>query len=316
MTAPVTLTIETDDRAQARAIAAAWGDLIEPAPDSLSIFDDAAAKAMTAGRLPDAAAPQHWRIDATYQDPPDADEIAATLAAILDIQIPAIVTSEIPDLNWVAISQAALPPVEAGRFVVHGSHDRARSGGRLTAVEIDAGEAFGTAHHATTYGCLLALDKLSETAARNRPVKVLDLGCGSGVLAIALAKAWPGTARLNGPIFASDLDAQSCVVAHANAVHNGVAHRLRVIHADGAAAPELLAAGPFDIVIANILAGPLIMIAKDIARITRRGGTIVLSGILVPQARQVIAAYCAAGFAVNDHRRISGWSTLRLTRRA
>lgn len=316
MTAPVTLTITTEDRALARAIAAAWGDLVEPAPDALSVFDERAATEMIAGRLPDAAAAPYWRIDATYQDAPDATEIAATLKAILDIEIPAITCAEVPDLNWVAISQAALPPVEAGRFVVHGSHDRARAGGRLTAIEIEAGEAFGTAHHATTYGCLLAIDRLSRTVGRSRPAKVLDLGCGSGVLAIALAKAWPGAARLSGPIVASDIDAQSCVIARENARHNGVERRVRVVHADGAAAPELRAAGPFDIVIANILAGPLITIAKDVARITRPGGALILSGILVPQARQVIAAYRAAGFALTDHRRIAGWSTLRLVRRA
>ncbi len=318
--APVTLTIETADRALARAIAGAWENLVEPSPDALSVFDETAASAMTAGRLPDAAAAPLWRIDATYQDPPDAAAIAATLEAILETEIPPIATAEVPDLNWVAISQAALPPVEAGRFVVHGSHDRARVGGRLTAIEIEAGEAFGTAHHATTYGCLLAIDRLSHTAALKRPVKVLDLGCGSGVLAIALAKAWPesgpGTARLAGPIVASDIDAQSCIVARENAAHNGVARGVRVVHADGAAAPELRGAAPFDVVIANILAGPLVVIAKDIARIMRPGGTLILSGILVPQAHQVIAAYRAAGFALCDHRRIAGWSTLRLTRRA
>ena len=130
-------------------------------------------------------ASQGWRVEAYYEDPPDIVALAVELGLGDDASIS---SGLVPDENWVTLSQAALPPVIAGRFVVHGSHDRARVGRRAMAIEIDAGEAFGTAHHATTLGCLLALDGLAH---RRAPRRVLDLGCGSGVLAIAAARVLP-----------------------------------------------------------------------------------------------------------------------------
>lgn len=301
MSSATTLSLTLTDRTAARTIAGALQDLIDPAPDALTIFENPSL---------DGDTPRDWRIDAYFDTAPDADALRSELAAILDLDVPAFTQTQVPDENWVALSQKALPPVEAGRFVVHGSHDREKVGRRRHGIEIEAGEAFGTAHHATTYGCLKAIDRLTRRNQAQAGTKILDLGCGSGILAIALAKAWPDTR-----ILATDVDEQSCVVAAENAAHNGVARTISVRRACGVKASVIDAAAPFDIVIANILAGPLIQLAPQISAIVVPGGKLILSGILVPQAPQVIAAYRTAGFILSIHDRITGWSTLQLVRR-
>lgn len=292
--ARIKLVLIETDRDRARQIAGALQDLIEPAPAALTLFE-----AGSAG----------WRIEAYYDDPqPAAASLAGEVAALIGDPVPAFVTEVVPDLNWVALSQAALPPVAAGRFTVHGSHDRGRVPQGPNAILIDAGEAFGTAHHATTYGCLGAIDRL--TRRRRRAANVLDLGCGSGVLAIAVARALP-----QARILASDLDRQSVLVARANFAANRVSGSVRAVVADGLGHPALRQRAPFDLLIANILAGPLIALAADIRRAVVPGGCLILSGILIGQAPQVIAAYRTAGFTLADHRRLAGWSTLVMTRR-
>lgn len=286
------VVIDDTDRERARRIAGALQDLIEPAPAALTLFEH--------GQL--------WRIEAYYDDPqPDTQWLAATTAEMTGDAPPAVRVEEVPDLNWVALSQAALPPVAAGRFTIHGSHDKARVPQGPNAILIDAGEAFGTAHHATTYGCLAAIDRLTRRGIfRN----VLDLGCGSGVLAIAVARALP-----HARIIASDLDPQSVVVARANFAANGAGNRIAGVVAAGLGHPELRRRARYDLLIANILAGPLVMLAKDISRAVKPGGAVVLSGLLVPQAPEVIAAYRAADFVLVEHTRLAGWATLVLRRR-
>lgn len=286
------LVATTTDREAARALAGGLQDLVEPPPNALTLFE---------------AGEDGWRIEAYYDDMPDAAALHATLEEMLARPLPALVPEDIPDLNWVAISQAALPPVSAGRFTIHGSHDKNRVARGPNAILIDAGEAFGTAHHATTYGCLSAIDRLTRQHAFKN---VLDLGCGSGVLAIAVARALPA-AR----ILATDIDRQSIMVAAANVRLNATARHVEVAHADGVSAPVVRRRAPFDLVIANILAGPLITLAGDIAQITAPGGALVLSGLLTPQAPQVIASYHARGFALAGHSRLAGWSTLVLVKR-
>ena len=177
-----------------------------------------------------------------------------------------------------------------------------------TAILIDAGEAFGTAHHATTLGCLLAIDRLTRSRSF---VSVLDLGCGSGVLAIAAAKAMPA-AR----IIAADMDPQSVKVATGNVRLNGASGRIALRHG-GRRRPSRTPASArrSTCLIANILAGPLIRLAPALARSVRPGGTLVLSGILIPQAAEVLAAYRSHGFMLERHDRLTGWSTLTLKRR-
>jgi ribosomal protein L11 methyltransferase len=280
------------DRAHAYATGSALQDLIEPPPEALTVFENG---------------PEKWRIEAYFENDASERDLAGELALLVPGPLPPFSEEVIPDLNWVAISQAALPPVRAGRFTIHGSHDRDRVARGPNTILIDAGEAFGTAHHATTFGCLAAIDRLS----RSRSFRsVLDLGCGSGVLAIAVAKSIPA-AR----IIAADMDTQSVRVASENIRLNGVAGRISVVRASGTTNPDIRSRAPFDLLIANILAGPLVQLAPELARIVVTGGTLVLSGILIPQAPEVAATYAAQGFILHRHDRITGWSTLTFIRR-
>lgn len=282
--ASIKLSVRTGDLAAAQAFEAALGEH-EPPLDAVTMFEDG---------------PGAWIVEAYSQSREEAEAAAAALPV-------AAVIEELPDLNWVAISQAALPPVRAGRFVVHGSHDRDRIPYGPRAILIDAGEAFGTAHHATTLGCLIAIDRLTR---RDRFARVLDLGCGSGVLAIAAARVLP-----QAQVFASDSDPIAVDVARGNAEANG-ARRITFACALGLDHPALRRAAPFDLVIANILAGPLRALAGDVAAVLRPGGFVVLSGILNAEAPVVVAAYLAHGFTLIERRRIGDWTTLTLRRRA
>ena len=286
------LTLAVTEQDLARSIYGALQDLIEPAPDALTLFEEG---------------PDKWRVEGYYATTPDAAALAARLECILERPPPPLNVAPVPDLNWVAISQAALPSVTAGRFVVHGSHDSGRVPQGPNSILIDAGEAFGTAHHATTLGCLLAIDKLTRAKSFRH---VLDLGCGSGVLAIAAARALP-----KAQIFATDVDPQSVTVAVQNMRANGVGQRIAVTRAEGLDHHALRHAAPFDLVIANILAGPLCALASNVSKAVYPGGVLVLSGLLSPEAARVIAAYRAQGFALKEHRRIEGWSTLTLIKR-
>lgn len=205
--------------------------------------------------------------------------------------------------DWVKASLEDLVPVPAGRFVVHGSHDRDRVAPNKLAIEIEAALAFGTGHHGTTRGCLLLLDHVLKTA---RPSRVLDLGTGTGVLAIAAAKA------LQRAVLASDIDPPSVRVAAENAALNEAGNLVRTIRATGFAAPDFARRGPFDLVLANILANPLRQLAGPMARHLAPGARVILSGLLTHQAPAVIAAYRARGLVPLRHLRIEGWSSLLL----
>ncbi len=290
------VTADFADRQLAYRVGSTLQDILEPTPDALTVFEAGASR---------------WRVEAYFDDDATDDNPArdfkAELKAYITDPLPDFIIEDVPDLNWVALSQAALPPVAAGRFTIHGSHDRDRVPRGPHSILIDAGEAFGTAHHATTHGCLLAIDRLVRSQTFTT---VLDLGCGSGVLAIAVAKALPRAA-----IIATDLDRQSVKVATENVRLNGVANRIALTTASGVDHMWLRQSPPFELVIANILAGPLIRLAPAMARTVERGGTLLLSGILIPQAPQVIAAYRSAGFHLVALDRITGWSTLTLKRR-
>ncbi|OAF18086.1 50S ribosomal protein L11 methyltransferase [Bradyrhizobium neotropicale] len=205
--------------------------------------------------------------------------------------------------DWVKASLEDLIPVPAGRFVVHGSHDRDRVAQNKLAIEIEAALAFGTGHHGTTRGCLLLLDHVLKSA---RPRRVLDLGTGTGVLGIAAAKA------LHRGVLASDIDPPSVRVAAENGRLNEVGNLVRVIRATGFAAPDFTGCGPFDLVLANILANPLRQLASPMAKHLAPGARVILSGLLTHQAPAVIAAYRARGLVPLRHLRIEGWSSLLL----
>ena len=216
-----------------------------------------------------------------------------------------LAVAPIPEVDWVTETQKALPPVHAGRFMVHGSHDRGRAISQW-AIEIDAGRAFGTAHHGTTKGCLLAIGRLAATL---QPRTVLDLGTGSGVLAIAAARAFPA-ARIVG----ADIDPVAIAVARENCRKNGAAASIGLFAGDGLRPSAAYTRAPFDLVVANILAKPLLKLAPRLRILTRRGGALVLSGLLSTQAREILARYRATGFCLTGRRDLEGWATLTLRR--
>ncbi|MDR6632994.1 ribosomal protein L11 methyltransferase [Phyllobacterium sp. 1468] len=214
---------------------------------------------------------------------------------------------QVPDIDWVAHSLEGLKPVRAGRFFVHGSHDRDKRRVNDLGIEIDAGQAFGTGHHGTTSGCL---DMISQVIRREHPRNALDLGTGSAVLAIGIAKLAPI------PILATDIDPVAVAVAQENVVKNGVAARIRTETATGFHHPAMRAAAPFDLIVANILARPLMQLAPEMRRHLAWGGSLILSGILETQREKVLAAYRTQGlFHIKTLRR-EGWVTLHLKAQA
>lgn len=243
-----------------------------------------------------------WRVFAHYDTPPDPGELAALFARYGAGTPPA--AQRIEPRDWIAHTQRLLAPVRAGPFLIHGSHDRARAKGRRYAIEIEAGQAFGTAHHATTRGCLLLLHRALSTA---RPRRVLDLGTGSGILAIAAAKLG------DGEITASDSDPVAVRVARDNARLNGVGSRVRTLNARGLSHPRLRARR-FDLVLANILAGPLHRLAPALKRSVARKGQIILSGLTADQAASIEARYRAHGFILQRRLRLDGWAVLLMQR--
>jgi ribosomal protein L11 methyltransferase len=285
--------IALDDISAARTITGILEESISHPPLAVSLFE-----------IPG----NGWMVDAYYEDMPDRATIAEVIEGALTGSSRALTLEDVPDENWVAVSQAGLPPVAAGRFLVHGSHDRAIGRLRRNAIEIDAGEAFGTAHHATTLGCLHAIDRLTR---QRRFRRILDLGCGSGVLAIAAARVLP-----DAVVTASDFDPEAVRVASENVRKNALSGRIQVVTSLGLAHPLLRRRAPYDLLIANILADPLIGLAPRLARVVPPRGIIVLSGILQSQGAAVLAAYRASGFARIQIDRLNGWVILTLIRQA
>ena len=247
-----------------------------------------------------------WDITVHFADPPDQAtirELVGTAAGDDIAQKIAFDTVEARD--WVKASLEDLVPVPAGRFVVHGQHDRDRVAPNKIGIEIEAALAFGTGHHGTTRGCLLLLDHVLKAY---RPRRVLDLGTGTGVLAIAAARA------LHENILSSDIDPVSVQVARENARLNAAGHLVQAIAATGFAAPQFARRGPFDLVLANILANPLRQLAAPMARHLAPSALVILSGLLTHQVPSVIAAYRARGLVPVRHLRIEGWSSLLLRR--
>jgi len=288
------LAIHADNRMTAHHFAGLLSEAIHPAADAVSVFENGA----------------QWRVEGYFTEHTVAETAAECVCSISTEARPDWAIEGVGAHNWVALSQAALPPVFAGRFTIHGSHDSIRVGRGPNRILIDAGEAFGTAHHATTYGCLVAIDRLT----RRRYFKnILDFGTGSGVLALALRRAMP-----QARILATDADRTSIDVARTNARLNGdmsCAHGRLTFHtAKGMQAGAIRAAYPFDLIVANILAGPLAEMAGDISSALRIGGVLLLSGLLNEQAAGVRATYASYGLRLEQHIRMDNWSTLVMVR--
>ncbi len=241
-----------------------------------------------------------WRIDAFPTSAPEADGLVATLKAFAGLQVK---SEPLADADWLAMALSGLPPVRAGRFFIYGVHDRGRVPPNAVNLRIEAGAAFGTGHHGTTVGCLMAYDRLLKA---RRFAKVLDVGAGTGVLAIAASRT--GSRRAVG----TDIDPVSVRISRENARVNAVAARF--VHASGLGHRLVRADAPYDLVFANILARPLVRLAQDIKGALKPSGVAILSGLLRTQERYVRAAYLSRGYRLAFALRRDAWATLVLRR--
>ena len=242
-----------------------------------------------------------WRLEAFFTEMPIIEAITDLLDA-QDIGLAAPMLEEVPAIDWVAHALEGLGIVRAGRFLLYGLHDADKVAAEQNAIpiRIDANQAFGTGHHPTTAGCLELLDRLAGIA----PKKILDLGCGSAVLAIAAAKLW------NRQVLASDIDETSTVIARENVALNGVADLVDVVIADGFASTEIKRRTPFDFVFANILAGPLVEFAPEIAKRLSVSGRVMLAGLMKHQEERVTNAKQQAGFRLLNRLDHETWPVL------
>jgi ribosomal protein L11 methyltransferase len=234
-------------------------------------------------------------VEALYTDEPDAALLARLTGR-------AVTVAPLPDQDWIRLSQEGLPPVRAGRFFIYGAHDAGVVPHGVIPMRIEAGLAFGTGHHETTALCLAVLSDLARGRAAFR--HVLDLGTGTGLLAIGAAKLWKQR------VLASDLDPVAVDVARENARANGAAPLVRAVTADGLDSPVLAGGAPYDLIVANILAGPLTRLAPAITRALAPGGTLLLSGLLRNQEKLVTSFY--PRLRLLERRRMGPWSALVL----
>jgi ribosomal protein L11 methyltransferase len=272
---------------------------------AVEAFLDALGDELSVSAFEDPGHPDLWAIALIHRGEPDRAALLARLAPIaspwqiaLDLEI-----GPVPSTDWLDRTAQDFPPQRIGRFWVHGSHVSEPPPAGTVPIRLDAGQAFGSGEHESTRGCLLALDGLAR---RRRLKRVLDLGCGAGILAIAAAKCWPAY------VLAADNDPIAVAVAQGNAAHNGVAARVRCLASDGYGSAVLRRAGPFDLILANILADPLCGMARDTARNLAPGGHAVLSGLLDRQADRVVAAHRRFGLRLREQIGQGLWVTLVL----
>lgn len=284
-----------------------WFVELDVTPEAVPVFSDVFDDlAVTVGS---AEVTEHvlWRIEAFFREKPDLPALSVAIelaAAAADLPAPALRLREEPVADWVAETYRRFPPFRVGRFFIHGGHWQGKPPAGSVPLKIEAAVAFGSGEHGSTSGCLLALDRLGRRRVRPR---VLDLGCGSGILAIAAAKLW-GIA-----VTASDSDPVAVRTARENAVINGIGRRLTGVVSRGFASARL--PGPYDLILANILARPLTRLARPMAAHLAKGGRTVLSGLLRDQVPLVLQAYRAQGLAL-ERRIVRGdWATLVVKRK-
>jgi ribosomal protein L11 methyltransferase len=285
------------DERRARAVADLIVESFEPAEAASTVFE-------TDDLLPGGG--KAWLMEAYFGWEPDEEAVRALIAAASDEATARSATFGLTEKrDWVANSLAGLKPVRAGRFLVHGSHDRSRVKANDVAIEIEAGLAFGTGHHGTTRGCLLHFDRLLK---RRRPAHVLDVGCGAGVLAIAAAKV------LRRKVWLGDIDPVAVAVANQNARLNGAGGWCRAVVSRGVETVALREGEPYDLVFANILAKPLRLLAPSLAAVMSAEGEAIVSGLLLADVAGVLASWRAQGFHLAERIDLEGWASLRLRR--
>jgi ribosomal protein L11 methyltransferase len=287
----------TLDEARARAVADLLVESFEPAEAASTAFE-------TEARWPGGG--RAWAVEVYFGFEPDEAGLRELVAAAAGEDAAAQVEFGLTEeQDWVANALAGLKPVRAGRFLVHGAHDRDKVGPSDIGVEIEAGLAFGTGHHGTTRGCLIHLDRLLK---RRRPARVLDVGCGAGVLAIAAARV------LRRKIWLGDIDPIAVEVTNANARLNGVGALCHAIVSRGVENGGLREAAPYDLVFANILAKPLRLLAPSLAGVISTDGEAIVSGLLLADVPGVLASWRAQGFHLAERIELEGWASLRLRR--
>jgi ribosomal protein L11 methyltransferase len=290
------LTLVSDER-RARAVADLFAESFEPGEAASTAFE-------TADLWPGGG--RAWLMEAYFGFEPDEEEVRALIAVASDEETARSATFGLTEKrDWVATALAGLAPVRAGRFLVHGAHDRARVGANDIGIEIEAGLAFGTGHHGTTRGCLLHFDRLLK---RRRPRAVLDVGCGAGVLAIAAAKV------LRRKVWLGDIDPIAVEVGNANARLNGVGEFCKAVVSRGVENRTARDGAPYDVVFANILARPLRLLAPSLAAVIGPHGEAIVSGLLLADVPGVLASWRAQGFFLAERIDLEGWASLRLRR--
>jgi len=287
---PTTVARLTCDEPTARRLASTLGEIFGAGDTACAAFEDAGGR---------------WQVAIYFREAPDEAALRAQVARVAgDDAAAAVAIEPVAPADWVKESLSGLAPIRVGRFIVHGAHDRASVKPNDIGLEIEAALAFGTGHHGTTRGCLLALNALAK---RRRARRVLDVGTGTGVLAIAAAKI------LRSRVTAGDIDPLAVAAARANARLN-CALGITFVRAPGTQARAIAIGAPYDLALANILLRPLMRLAVPLRRIAARGGRLVLSGLLPDHANAALAIYRAQGFALERRIRLEGWVTLVLKR--
>jgi ribosomal protein L11 methyltransferase len=285
------------NEARARAVADLIVESFEPAEAASTAFET---------DEPWPGGGKAWLVEAYFGFEPDEAALRDLIRAAADEDTACAATFGLTEkADWVANALAGLAPVRAGRFLVHGAHDRARVKANDVGVEIEAGLAFGTGHHGTTRGCLMHFDRLLK---RRRPHRVLDVGCGAGVLAIAAARV------LRRKVWLGDIDPVAVAVANENARLNGVGAYCKAIPSRGVETRSLREGAPYDLVFANILAKPLRLLAPSLAAVMAGEGDAIVSGLLLADVPGVLSAWRAQGLHCADRIDLEGWASLRLRR--
>ncbi len=287
------------DEGTARAVSEIIFETFDPADAAVAAFEEAPTTKDWKGGP--------WLVEAYFGTEPDEDRLRALIAAAAGEEVCARISfGRVNARDWVAASLEGLKPVRAGRFVVHGAHSRDEVRDNEISIEIEAALAFGTGHHGTTRGCLMMLDRIAR---RRRPRAILDIGTGTGVLAIAAAKLFKRA------VHSGDIDPVAVATASENAKRNGAGCFVDPVQARGGAHNDMRKGTPYDLVFANILARPLRAMAPQIAQLTEMGADIILSGLLVRDAPGVIAAYRTQGIVLARRIDVDGWATLLMQRR-
>jgi ribosomal protein L11 methyltransferase len=283
----------TADEGTARRLADIMAESLDPADTTCAAFE---------------RTDKRWQVDLHFRARPDPSRLRMLVAQACGTALAKRLSIErVAPRDWVRHSLIGLRPVTAGRFVIHGGHDRDRVPAHCIALEIEAATAFGTGHHGTTRGCLLGLDAIAR---QRRPRHILDLGTGSGILAIAAAKL------LHRPVLASDIDPRSAAAARANARLNGVGGLVTAVQAADLRAPHIVRRAPFDLVMANILLRPLQRLAAPLARQLMPNARLVLSGILAAQEGAMVSSYRSQGLVLERSFALDGWVTLLMAARS